>query len=94
MKSANFSANFDFFPAKSADFSANLPLKIPRNLAFFVREISEALCIGPYGGLLKVVRIVFFIQYFLSDGPLFSYNVFLLFKLLLNPAQHYNTNVT
>ena len=52
-------------------------------------------CIGPYGGLSKVVRIIFFIQYFLSDGPLFSYNVFLLlFKLLLNPAQRYNTNVT
>ena len=30
-------------PAKSADFSANLPLKIPRNFAFFCREISEAL---------------------------------------------------
>ena len=30
-------------PMKSADFSANLPLKIPRNFAFFFREISEAL---------------------------------------------------
>ena len=61
-KSADFSANFDFFPgkiqeiacfsrenpAKLADFSANFPLKIPRNFAFFFREISEALFIVPY----------------------------------------------
>ena len=40
VKSADFSANFDFFPAKSADFSANLPLKFPRNLAFFPRNIA------------------------------------------------------
>ena len=33
-KLADCSANFDFFPAKSADFSTNLPLKIPRNFAF------------------------------------------------------------
>ena len=42
-KSADFSANFDFFPTKSANFSANLPLKIPLNFSFFFREISEAL---------------------------------------------------
>ena len=37
--------NFDFFPAKSADFSANLPLKIPRKFAFFPRNIrSPVLC--------------------------------------------------
>ena len=30
-------------PAKLADFSANLPLKIRRKYAFFFREISEAL---------------------------------------------------
>ena len=45
VKSADFSANFDFFsrenPAKSADFSANLPLKIPRNFAFFPRNIRS-----------------------------------------------------
>ena len=34
-KSADFFTNFDFFPAKSADFSANLPMKIPRNFDFF-----------------------------------------------------------
>ena len=28
-------------PAKSADFSANLPLKIPRNFAFFPRNIRS-----------------------------------------------------
>ena len=44
-KSADFSANLDFFsrqnPAKSADFSANFPLKIPRNFAFFPRNIRS-----------------------------------------------------
>ena len=30
-------------PVKLANFSVNLPLKIPRNFAFFCREISEAL---------------------------------------------------
>ena len=41
MKLADFPANFDFLPhenpVKLADFSANLPLKIPRNLTFFLR---------------------------------------------------------
>ena len=41
MKSADFSANFDFFSAKSVDFSANLPLKIPQNFAFFPRNIRS-----------------------------------------------------
>ena len=40
-KSADFSANFDFFPAKLANFSANLPLKIPRNFSFFPRNIRS-----------------------------------------------------
>ena len=30
-----------FFPAKSADFSANLPLKIPRNFAFFSAKYQK-----------------------------------------------------
>ena len=34
--------NFREIPAKSADFSANLSPKIPRNLTFF-RDLSEAL---------------------------------------------------
>ena len=41
VKWADFWANFDFFPAKSADFSTNLPLKIPRNFAFFPRNIRS-----------------------------------------------------
>ena len=40
-KLADFSANFDFFSAKSADFSANLPLKIPRNFAFFSAKYQK-----------------------------------------------------
>ena len=32
-------------PVKSADFSSNLSLKIPQNLTFFFRDLSEALCI-------------------------------------------------
>ena len=44
-KSADCAANFDFFcrenPAKSADFSANLPLKIPRNFAFFSAKYQK-----------------------------------------------------
>ena len=40
-KSADFSANFDFFPAKSADFSWNLPLKIPGNFAFFSAKYQK-----------------------------------------------------
>ena len=39
--SADFSANFDFFPTKSADFSATLPLKIPRNFAFFSAKYQK-----------------------------------------------------
>ena len=30
-----------FFPRKSADFSANLPLKIPRNFAFFPAKYQK-----------------------------------------------------
>ena len=41
LKSADCSANFDFFPAKSADFSANLPPKIPRNFAFFSAKYQK-----------------------------------------------------
>ena len=41
-------------PAKSADFSANLPLKILRNFAFFSREISEALYNSPHVFYCKV----------------------------------------
>ena len=41
VKSADFSANFDFPPAKSADFSANSPLKIPRNFAFFSAKYQK-----------------------------------------------------
>ena len=45
VKSADFSATFDFFSrensAKSADFSANLPLKIPRNFAFFSAKYQK-----------------------------------------------------
>ena len=41
MKSADFSVNFDFFSAKSADFSANLPLKIPQNFAFFPAKYQK-----------------------------------------------------
>ena len=40
-KSADFWVNFDFFPVKSADFSANLPLKIPRNFAFFSAKYQK-----------------------------------------------------
>ena len=40
-KSADLSANFDFLPAKSANFSANLPLKIPRNFAFFSAKYQK-----------------------------------------------------
>ena len=40
-KSADFSANFDFFPAKSANFSANLPLKILRNFAYFSAKYQK-----------------------------------------------------
>ena len=40
-KLADFSVNFEFFPAKSVDFSANLPLKIPRNFAFFPWNIRS-----------------------------------------------------
>ena len=35
--------NFRETPTKSAAFSANLSLKIPRNLTFFSRDLSEAL---------------------------------------------------
>ena len=44
MKSADFSTNFDFSgenPVKSADFSANLPLKIPRNFDFFPAKYQK-----------------------------------------------------
>ena len=40
-KSADFSANFDFFPVKLANFSANLPLKIPRNFSFFSAKYQK-----------------------------------------------------
>ena len=40
-KWADFSANFDFFPAKSANFSANLPLKIPQNFSFFSAKYQK-----------------------------------------------------
>ena len=40
-KSADFWANFDFFPAKSADFSANLPQKMPQNFAFFSAKYQK-----------------------------------------------------
>ena len=41
VKLADFSAKFGFFPVKSADFSANLPLKIPRNFAFFSAKYQK-----------------------------------------------------
>ena len=41
-KSPDCSANLDFFSRANP---ANLPLKIPRNVAFFSREISEALTV-------------------------------------------------
>ena len=45
MKLTNFSANVDFFPrenpAKSANFSANLPLKIPQNFSFFSAKYQK-----------------------------------------------------
>ena len=47
MKSADFSVNFDFFPAKLADFSVNLHLKVPRNFAFFPRSIRSPVYIMP-----------------------------------------------
>ena len=66
-KSADFSANLDFFsrqnPAKSADFSANFPLKIPRNFAFFFREISEALNWKVYQNSLSGKTLDFQKQY-------------------------------
>ena len=41
----DFSAYFDFFsrenPMKLVDFSANLPLKIPRNFAFFSAKYQK-----------------------------------------------------
>ena len=40
-KSADCAANFDFFPAKLADFSANLPLHILRNFAFFSAKYQK-----------------------------------------------------
>ena len=43
-------------PVKSADFSANLPLKIPRNFAFFFREISEALNNNTFYPYIKFIR--------------------------------------
>ena len=45
LKSDDCSTNFAFFshenPAKSADFPANLPLKIPRNFAFFSAKYQK-----------------------------------------------------
>ena len=43
-------------PAKSADFSANLPLKIPRNFAFFPRNIRSPANRYLLGRLLLVVE--------------------------------------
>ena len=57
MKSADFPANFDFLPrenpVKLADFSVNLPLKIPRNLTFF-RDLTSSFIETPDIGALKV----------------------------------------
>ena len=48
VKSADFSANFDFFPAKSREigrFVREFPPENPTKFCFFFRKISEALFI-------------------------------------------------
>ena len=57
LKSADCSANFDFFPAKSADFSANLPLKIPQNFAFFFAKYQK-----PWQEEKDLVLIIIFVM--------------------------------
>ena len=44
-------------PAKSADFSAILSLKILRNLTFFFCDLSEALFSEHVVGVLKMPRV-------------------------------------
>ena len=67
-KSADFWANFDFFPTKSADFSVNLPLKIRRNFAFFSAKYQKPCTEGSAVGVITMYRIL--ILWLISTGML------------------------
>ena len=51
-------------PAKSAVFSANLSLKIPRNLTFFFRDLPEALSLWCWTSARSAVLWRFWSNYF------------------------------
>ena len=70
-------------PAKSAVFSATLPLKIPRNLTFFFRDLPEALF------RLQWVRNTSYQLRYLSYLERRYLQSFIHLAIAINPVGHY-----